>query len=147
MSSWVSGSRSTGGEEGEASTSAVKKGFVSAAKIYHDDPTNDDDDEIPHRGRPMPAPKRKRRRLNQDPPSPADDEPETALASPPKSSPHKNRFLAATAALHSPAHQQTTLTGEPPVLLPAPAQARRSKSRRRTKTLLPLETVPDLAMH
>ncbi|KAI5847352.1 hypothetical protein DFP73DRAFT_630632 [Morchella snyderi] len=143
MGSWISGSRRKGQEPGEASPPAARKGFVSAAKFYHDNPTNDDDDDDaePHRRRPQQAPKR--RRLNQDP-EPA-DEPEPALASPPKSSPHKNRFLAAMAALHSPA-QQMTLTGELPALLPPPAQARRTKSRRRTKTLLPLDAVPEVVM-
>lgn len=150
MDSWVS--RAPCGE----ARSPPRIGFASAATLYKqtaaqedgDDDDDDDDDgcdsreqqqkpKRPTRAReptkrtaPEPGPS-KRRRLDDNTKSTSF----TSINDParPRSSPHRNRFLAATAALSTP--------GVPPSHDLPPRGG-----RRRTKTLLPLDAVPELPL-
>lgn len=153
MNSWIS--RTPRGEDGSPPRA---RNFTSAANLHSqriaaqdgDDDDDDDEDDVeqqqqqqklkrPTRAReptkrtaPVPEPS-KRRRL---------DSTQTNSFTPindpaPSRSPHRNRFLAATAALSasSPTHNP------PPPPLPLPRQ-----KRRRTKTLLPLDAVPEASL-
>lgn len=138
MNSWIS--RTPRSEPGE-SPQRTSPGFVSAAKAHQQQLDDDDDDQYYEERsrrltRAQEAAKRaagpsKRRRLDPD----LDPEDQNSGFTPAnsrgtRSSPHRNRFLAATAALGAPSL---------PLPLP-PLQARR---RRRTTTVLPLDAVPE----
>lgn len=150
MDSWIS--RTPRGE----ARSPPRIGFASAASLYkkqtasqYDDGDDDDDDDGYDAGAQKQKPKRptrareptkrtapepgpsKRRRLDDNTKSnsftPIND------PAPPRSSPHRNRFLAATAALSTPS-------------VPSSHDLPPRGRRRRTKTLLPLDAVPDLPL-
>lgn len=150
MDSWIS--RTPRGE----ARSPPRIGFASAASLYKkqtaaqdDEDDEDDDDDGYDAGEQQQKPKRltrarepakrtapepgpsKRRRLDGNTKS-TSFTPINGPA-PPRSSPHRNRFLAATAALSTPS-------------IPSSHDLPPRGKRRRTKTLLPLDAVPELPL-
>lgn len=151
MNSWIS--RTPRGEDGSPPRARKSTGFVSAANLHSQRIAAQDDDDDgggdveqqqqqPGPGRstrmrepikrtaPVPEPSKRRRLDNTQTNS------FTPINDPtPSRSPHRNRFLAATAALST-----SSSTHDPP-LPPLPRQR-----RRRTKTLLPLDAVPEASL-
>lgn len=165
MDSWISRAPrgENEGEGGGAQTKSKSTSFVSAAKVYKEHingPPDDDSDGEDQEGgqqkekhpvRVREVTKRaktggdapKRRRLDPEghengftPINDLGDDYDLGPA-PTRQSPHRNRFLAAAAALN-PAKQPPV--GEDVPLLPPPE---RRLKKRRTKTLLPLDIVPE----
>lgn len=131
MDSWI---RGTNVDSNEDSPPAARRGFVSAATVHQDlieDP-DEDEPQRPTKRTTKGATNPKRRRLSEGGFTPINAVPGRS-----RSSPHKNRFLAATAALNPPR------TVSPP---PLPSVGRTSSKRHRTKTLLPLDIVPEVSL-
>lgn len=148
MNSWIS--RTPRGENG----SPPSIGFVSAANLHNqriaaqnEDEDEDEDAEQQQRQtpkrlaqtreptkRPAPVPEpSKRRRIDN---TQTNNFTPINGPTPSRSSPHRNRFLAATAAL------STSSSIHDPSGLPPPPRHK----RRRTKTLLPLDAVPEVSL-
>lgn len=155
MKTWISrtprGSRVEEGEGAQTTSKSKSKGFVSAAKVHKERTSDaqDDDEHDEHQPR-QKRPTRKettkrskpdaskRQRLDQEDSTPINLDDYDLGPAPVRPSPHKNRFLAATAALNPPPEPAETEPDDPPLQPPE----RRSK-RRRTRTLLPLDCVPE----
>lgn len=158
MNSWIS--RTPRGKNESPPRARNSTGFVSAANLHSQriaaQDNDDDDDGEQQQQQQQPGPGRstrareptkraapvsepaKRRRLDNTQPNsftPIND------PAPSRSSPHKNRFLAATAALGTSSSTHDPSPRPPPLPLPLPRQ-----KRRRTKTLLPLDAVPEASL-